>query len=114
MRITPDWRYTMGTNFIYLTVSTIYEARTIGKELVSNRLAAGVNIIDNMNAIYWWDGDIQDEKEVILIAKTKESLVPELIEKIKSMHSYSCPCIVSLPILDGNKPFLDWIADETK
>ena len=104
----------MGVNFIYITVSTIDEARMIGKELVSNRLAAGVNIIDNMNAMYWWDGDIQDEKEVILIAKTKGSLVPELIEKVKLMHSYSCPCIVSLPILDGNKQFLAWVADETK
>ena len=104
----------MKTNFIYITTSSLEEARAIGNELVSQRLAAGVNIIDSINSIYWWDGKIQDDKEAILIAKTKEALVPELIEKVKSMHSYTCPCIVSLPILDGNRTFLDWVIDETK
>lgn len=90
------------------------EARTIGKELVSSRLAAGVNIIDHITSIYWWDKEIQDNKEVILIAKTKESLVSKVIEKVKSIHSYSCPCIVSLPVLDGNKDFLAWVSEETE
>ena len=103
----------MGINFVYVTMGTMDEARMIGKELVSKRLAAGVNIIPGMNAIYWWDGEVQDEKEVILIAKTKEQLVPRLIEKILAIHSYSCPCIVSLPVLDGNKAFFDWVLEET-
>ncbi|MCP4682829.1 MAG: divalent-cation tolerance protein CutA [Desulfobacterales bacterium] len=103
----------MKTNLIYITASSLDEAGTIGRQLVTDRLAACANIIENVNSIYWWEGEIQDENEVILIAKTKESLVPELIEKVKSMHSYSCPCIVSLPILNGNRPFLDWICAET-
>jgi periplasmic divalent cation tolerance protein len=67
-----------------------------------------------MRSIYRWEGEIQDDEEVIVIAKTKELLVPELIEKVKSIHSYSCPCIVSLPVLGGNRPFLDWVEEETK
>ena len=104
----------MKATLIYITAGTKDEARTIGKALVSNRLAACANIIDNMNSLYWWNGEIQDEREVIIVAKTKASLVPELIDKVKSIHSYECPCIVSLPILDGNPAFLDWIAAETK
>ena len=104
----------MNVNLIYITAGSMEEARTIGNKLVSDRLAACVNIIDNVSSMYWWEGEIQDHKEVILIAKTKESLVPELVEKVRSMHSYSCPCIVSLPILDGNRAFLDWIVEETK
>jgi len=96
----------MKINLIYITTGSLDEARTIGKELVSHRLAACANIIDNINSIYWWDGEIQDDREVILLAKTKESLVPELIEKVKSLHSYECPCIVSLPILDNVNLFL--------
>jgi periplasmic divalent cation tolerance protein len=103
----------MNTNLIYITTGSMDEAKTIGKELVSSRLAACVNIIDNMNSMYWWDGEIQDDREVIIIAKTRESIVPELIEKVKSIHSYECPCIVSLPILDGNEAFLQWVVDET-
>jgi periplasmic divalent cation tolerance protein len=100
--------------FIYITAGSMDEAKKIGRALISKRLAACVNIIDNMHSMYWWEDEIQDDREVILIAKTKESVVPELIEKVKSMHSYDCPCIVSLPILDGNKAFLEWIAQQTK
>ena len=104
----------MTATFIYITAGSMDEAKKIGRELISNRLAACVNIIDNMHSMFWWEDEIQEDREVILIAKTKESLVTELINKVKSVHSYDCPCIVSLPILDGNRAFLDWIARQTK
>ena len=104
----------METNLIYITAGSLDEAKTIGKELVSSRLAACANIIDNINSVYWWEGEIQDDREVIVVAKTKASLVPELIDKVKSIHSYECPCIVSLPIIEGNRAFLDWIVNETR
>ncbi len=104
----------MKINFIYITAGSMDEAKAIGNRLVSSRLAACVNIIDNVDSIYWWEGEVQHQREVVLIAKTREPLVPELIERVKSMHSYSCPCVVSLPILDGNHAFLNWIADETR
>ncbi len=103
----------MKYNLVYITASDLEEARKIGRELVASRLAACVNIIDNMNSFYWWEGEIQDDREVVLIAKTRETLVPEVIDKVKSMHSYSCPCVVSLPILAGNPDFLQWIETET-
>ena len=104
----------MKLNLVYITTKDKDEARRIGKELVKTRLAACVNIIDNMNSMYWWEGKIQDDQEVILIAKTRQSLVKKLIKKVKSIHSYSTPCIVSLPILDGNSDYLDWLKKETK
>ena len=104
----------METHFVYMTAGNMEEARVIGKALVSSRLAACVNILDRMHSMYWWEGQIQDDTEVVLIAKTRASLVPALIEKVKSIHSYAVPCIVSLPIVAGNKAFLDWIREETK
>lgn len=104
----------MKLNLVYITAKDKEEARKIGKELVKVRLAACVNIIDKMNSMYWWEGKIQDDNEAILIAKTKESLVPKLIKKVKSLHSYSCPCVISLPILEGNKEYLKWLQRETK
>ena len=100
----------MKINFIYMTVGSKEEARKIGKELVTTRLAACVNILDNMNSFYRWEGKIQDDTEVVMIAKTTEERVPDLIKKVKSLHSYDCPCIVSLPVAGGHQPFLDWIA----
>ena len=104
----------MKANLVYITAGSMDEARAIAKELVAGRLAACANLIDQMQSVYWWEGEIQNDTEVIIVAKTKESLVPELIEKVQSMHSYTCPCIVTLPITGGNPAFLEWIGTETK
>ena len=104
----------MEIQFIYMTASSKDEARTIGRELVQTRLAACVNIFDNMNSFYIWEGELQDDNEVVIIAKTAKAQVPELIEKVKSMHSYDCPCIISLPVTDGNPDFLQWIENEVR
>ncbi|MFA5034878.1 MAG: divalent-cation tolerance protein CutA [Candidatus Margulisiibacteriota bacterium] len=103
----------MKNCLVYITTRDRDEAKKIGFELVSNRLAAGVNIIDKIESIYWWEGKVQNGSETLLIAKTKESAVPALIEKVKSLHSYKTPCIVSLPINEGNPDFLRWIEAET-
>jgi periplasmic divalent cation tolerance protein len=102
----------MKVNFIYMTAGSKEEARKIGRKLVTLKLAACVNILENMNSIYMWQGKVQDDREVVMIAKTTEACVPELVEKVKSLHSYDCPCIVSLPVSGGNQAFLDWIQEE--
>jgi len=104
----------MKTNLVYMTAGSKEEARTIGKELVTSRLVACVNIIDHMNSFYMWEGELQDDNEVIIIAKTTEDRVADVVEKIKAMHSYDCPCVISLPILGGNSAYLSWIEEEVE
>ena len=99
---------------VYITTSSMEEAEIIGRNLVSRKLAACVNIINNMKSIYHWEGKIETGEEVVMIAKTKKALVGEIIENVKTLHSYDCPCIVSIPIIDGNEDFLKWIRNETK
>ncbi len=101
-------------NLIYITTENKAEAVKIGKHLVENRLAACVNIIEQMTSFYWWEGKIEEGQETILIAKTKASLVDELIEAVRALHSYDCPCVVVLPIQAGNPDFLNWIETETR
>lgn len=100
----------MNINFVYITVGNMEEARTIGRVLVESKLAAAVNLIDNMHSIYTWEGEIRENSETVLIAKTVASRVPALVEKVKETHSYDCPCIASLPISSGHHPYLDWVA----
>jgi len=102
----------MEIRFVYITAENMQQARRIADGLVAARLAACVNIIDGMRSVYRWKGAIQQDREVVLIAKTTAGRLPELIERVKSLHSYECPCIVSLPVVDGYQPFLDWIAAE--
>ncbi|MGD8883100.1 MAG: divalent-cation tolerance protein CutA [Desulfobacterales bacterium] len=104
----------MAVNFVYMTAGSKAEAQKIGQALVESRLAACVNILDNMQSIYREEEEIQHDKEVVLIAKTTDSLFSPLIEKVIALHSYDCPCIVSLPILDGYPPYLKWIQAEVK
>lgn len=104
----------MKVNFIYMTAGSRAEARNIGRELVASKLAACVNIIEDMNSIYMWDGKVQDETEVVMIAKTTDDRMPQLVEKVKALHSYECPCIVAIPASGGNPAFLEWIAQAVK
>ena len=104
----------MKVHLIYMTTGSKDEAVMIGKALINARLAACVNIIENMYSMYMWDGKLQDDKETILIAKTTKACVSGLIEKVKALHSYECPCVVSLTGSDGNPEFLNWVVNEVK
>jgi periplasmic divalent cation tolerance protein len=103
---------TMDIKLIYITVGTLEEAQRIGRSLVEQRLVACVNIINPISSMFWWEGKIQNDQEVILIAKTTQRLVPEVIERVKTLHSYVCPCIVALAVDAGNPSFLDWVERE--
>ncbi len=100
--------------FVYVTCGDRTEAMNVGKAVVESRLAACANIIDGMERIYWWNDQLQVEKETILIMKSRRDLFPELTEKVKSVHSYEVPCIVALPIAAGNEDYLQWLMTETK
>ncbi|KPJ78729.1 MAG: dihydroorotate dehydrogenase [Deltaproteobacteria bacterium SG8_13] len=103
----------MDVRLVYMTADSRDEARSIGRALLESKLAACVNIIDNTNSLYMWDGTLQDDQEVIVIAKTNEQKLPALIDKVKALHSYECPCVLSIPVDSGNPEFLAWIRDET-
>jgi len=102
----------MTVNLVYITTGSQAEARAIGRALIEDRLAACVNLIGGMRSLYRWEGRIQEDPEIVLIAKTTESRVAALIAKVEALHSYDCPCIVCLPVVGGSADFLDWVVDE--
>lgn len=99
--------------WVYMTAGSLEEARNIGKKLVEQNLAACVNLLQNMISIYKWDDKLEEDQEIVVIAKTDKTLMPKLIETVKSHHSYDCPCILELPIIGGDPEFLSWIETET-
>ncbi len=98
---------------VYMTAADEDEAGRIGRALVAERLAACVNVIPGMRSFYRWQDEVHDDREVVVIAKTREALVDALVARVKELHSYDCPCVVALPIGAGNSDFLDWIEAET-
>ena len=81
---------------------------------MEQRLVSCVNIIDKISSLYWWKNKIQKDTESLLIAKTRKTLVQKVTDTVKSLHSYECPCVVSVPITGGNEDFLSWIVKETR
>ena len=99
---------------IYCTVPNKKEGKEIAVALVENHLAACVNIMDKMESVFSWDGELNEEKEVLLIIKTKKELFDKVKPLIQKLHSYTVPEIIALPIIDADDTYLKWIAHETK
>ena len=99
--------------WVYMTAGSVEEAKNIGQILVGQNLAACVNLLENMTSIYNWEDKMEESQEVIMIAKTRKTLMPKLIETVNSLHSYDCPCILALSIQGCNPDFLSWIERQT-
>jgi periplasmic divalent cation tolerance protein len=98
---------------VLVTCGSEEEAASIANALVEERFAACVNIISPVRSIYRWEGKIWDEREWMLIIKTQKERFQDLERKVKSLHSYSVPEIIALPIVEGSASYLKWIEEMT-
>ena len=98
---------------IYSTIDDVKQAQKIANILVEEKLVACVNIIPNIISIYRWKGKIENDDECIIIAKTTDSNVKKVIQRIKTLHTYELPDIIVLPIIGGLKEYLEYITNET-
>ncbi len=98
--------------FAYITTSGIEESKNIGKTLVEEKLAACVNIIPAIESIYLWKGEIEEDKESLLLAKTKVDNMDKIIKRVKEIHSYETPAILAIPIIEGSKDYLEYLDNE--
>ena len=99
---------------IFVTVSSKEEAHKIIQALIQEKLVACGTIIDGVGSHFWWQGTIDQAKETLLILKTRKALFPKVVKKVKSLHSYEVPEIIALPIVAGNKQYLEWIDESTR
>ncbi len=99
---------------IFVTAANKKEAKMIACALIKEKLAACVNIIENVHSLFWWQGKVDRAQEALLIVKSRKALMNKLIKKIKSLHSYEVPEIIALPIVCGDKKYLKWINESTR
>jgi len=99
---------------VFVTCGSEEEALKIANALIEEHLAACTNLVSPIRSIYRWEGKIWDEKECLLIIKTQKQRFEELEKKVKSLHSYSVPEIISLPIVEGSSSYLNWLVEMTK
>lgn len=84
----------------------------IARVLVEERLAACVNVVPGLRSIYRFEGRIEDEAEVLLLAKTRTDRRAALAERVKEIHPYALPEVLALPAAGGSAAYLDWVRGE--
>ncbi len=94
---------------VFMTAANGEEATRIADRLVGTRLAACVQILPEMESVYCWQGKIERQREVLLIAKTTRSKFEKLEAEVRTLHSYETPEIVALSITAGSAPYLEWL-----
>jgi len=102
-----------GLRLVYVTAPDTAQALAIGRVLVADGLAACINVLPNMTAIYRWQGAIEESCEAVLIAKTRADQVDGLIARVRSLHPAQVPCVLVLPIVGGHPDYLAWLARES-
>jgi periplasmic divalent cation tolerance protein len=99
---------------VLITVPDETTAQEIAGALISQRLAACVNVVSSIRSLYHWKGEIHDDQEVLLVVKTMADLFEDrLIPAVRLIHPYELPEIIALPILMGLQSYLEWINTET-
>ncbi len=99
---------------VFITTGGPGESARISGSLLEQRQAACINNITGIKSRFWWQGKLESAEENLLIVKTKESLLPRIIDTVRKIHHDSVPEIIALPIIGGNKDYLDWIGGEVK
>jgi len=98
------------SHMVVLCTCSKGEADKIAKTLVDEKIAACVNIID-VTSVFWWDGNVEEEKEKLLLIKSREDMWNILRDRIKELHSYELPEIIAIPVKYGLDDYLRWIDD---
>jgi len=94
---------------VLVTTGSAQEAERIASLLLKERVAACVNVIAQVQSLFWWEGKIDRAQEVLLVVKTKKPLLERIIELVRENHSYDVPEVIALPITGGNPAYLEWI-----
>ncbi len=98
---------------VLTTAANGQEARLIANALVEERLAACVNIIGGVTSVYRWEGAIQEDSELLLVAKTRQSRYEDVRVRIRELHSYDVPEVIALDISSVDPAYLTFVCDET-
>jgi periplasmic divalent cation tolerance protein len=88
-------------------------AETLARALVEERLAACVNVVPGVRSFYRWEGAVQDDAELLLVAKTRADRGAALAARLKELHPYDLPEVLELPAVGGSGPYLDWVRTES-
>ena len=103
-----------GCVIVLTTIGGTTDGREIASTLVTERLAACVNVLGEMDSIYRWKDGVESDRERQLIIKTTADRVAALKVRLHEIHSYELPELLVLPVADGSEPYLSWVRQSTR
>jgi|SRR5262245_47528632 len=99
---------------VFMTAANGEEAARLADMLVAAHLAACVQILPEMESVYRWQGKVERQAEILLIAKTTLARFDELEREVRALHSYETPEIIAVPVSAGSGPYLKWLVDNVR
>lgn len=94
---------------VFITAANGEEAARLAEMLVGAHLAACVQILPEMESVYRWQGKIERQSEILLLAKTTQGKFAELEREVRALHSYDTPEIIAVPVSEASAPYLKWL-----
>lgn len=104
----------MSETLTLVTCKDLRQAKGIARALVKERLAACVNVVPGVASIYAWEGKLEESREVLLVIKSRRALSGRLASRVRALHSYSVPEVVTVAIASGNPDYLRWVRESTR
>lgn len=104
----------MKETVTFVTCGSAGEAKKIASALVRERLIACANIVPGVTSIFSWKGKVEQDREWLLILKSRMALSKRLIARVRTLHSYEVPEVISVPITAGNPEYLKWVRGSTR
>ncbi len=106
---------TAGDELVAVLVTAPDEAvgTALARALVEEELAACVNVVPGVRSVYRWQGEVQVDGEVLLVAKLRRAALDAFARRVEALHPYDLPEVVALPVVGGLAPYLEWVARES-
>jgi periplasmic divalent cation tolerance protein len=96
---------------VLVTVGGMREGKRIARRLLDKQLIACANLVPLVRSVYRWQGKVKEDRECLMLLKSSRELFAKLQHEVQTLHSYSVPEIIALPIIEGSPNYLNWIAE---
>lgn len=102
-----------GAQVVFTTLPDGAAARELVRQLVERRIVACGTVLDGVRSIYWWKGDVTEEREALVMLKTTGVRWPDLVAAVEALHPYDLPELLAVPVDQGLPRYVKWIVEET-
>lgn len=99
---------------VVFVTAPVKKAEGLARQLLEERLIACANLVPRVKSMYWWKGKVETDAETLIVMKAPKRNIKKLIARVNALHPYDVPEVISLPVEEGHRPYLQWAEAEAK